>query len=92
MHQLPGHILSLPGHRLLTVKSLYSEEYIFSSLYPCRTHVNIVIFTIDGRRNKEIDTRIGEANAVLREFYRSVATKRELSNLFFGLTFRSFVS
>jgi len=26
------------------------------------------------------DTRIGEANAVLREFYRCVVTKRELSN------------
>jgi len=29
---------------------------------------------------QEIDTRIGEANAVLRELYRSVGTKRELSN------------
>jgi len=29
---------------------------------------------------QEVDTRIGEANAVLRELYRSVATKRELSN------------
>ena len=29
---------------------------------------------------QEIDTRIGKANAVLRELYRSVATKRELSN------------
>ena len=28
---------------------------------------------------KEIDPRIGEANAVLRELYRSVVTKRELS-------------
>jgi len=33
-----------------------------------------------GKRNKEIDTRIGEANVVLRELYRSVFTKRELSN------------
>jgi len=30
---------------------------------------------------KEIDTRVGEANAVLREFYWSVVTKRELSNI-----------
>jgi len=29
---------------------------------------------------QEIDTRIGEANEVLRELYRSVVTKRELSN------------
>jgi len=35
-----------------------------------------VVFTSDGRRCEEIDTRIGKANAVLRELYRSVATKR----------------
>jgi len=29
---------------------------------------------------QEIDTRIGKANAVLREIYRSVTTNRELSN------------
>ena len=34
----------------------------------------------DGRRNEEIDTGIGEANVVLRELYRSVVTKRELTN------------
>jgi len=34
----------------------------------------------DGRWSEEIDTRIGEVNAVLREFYRSVVTKREFSN------------
>jgi len=28
----------------------------------------------------EIDTRIGKVNAVLRELYRSVGTRRELSN------------
>jgi len=27
-----------------------------------------VVFTSDGRRSEEIDTRIGKANAVLREF------------------------
>jgi len=37
-----------------------------------------VVFTSDGRRSEEIDTRIGKANAFLRELYRSVATKREL--------------
>jgi len=37
-----------------------------------------VVFTSDGRRNKEIDTRIGKTNAVLRELYRSVVAKREL--------------
>jgi len=39
-----------------------------------------LIFPNDGRWNKEIDTRIGEANAVLRELHRSAVTKRELSN------------
>jgi len=34
----------------------------------------------DGRWNKEIDTRIDEANAVLCELSSSVVTKRELSN------------
>ena len=38
-----------------------------------------VVLTSDGSRNKEIDTRIGKANAVLRELYCSVVGKRELS-------------
>jgi len=39
-----------------------------------------MLLTSDERRNKEIDTRIGKVDAVLRELYRSVVTKRELSN------------
>jgi len=39
-----------------------------------------VVFTSGRRRSEEIDTRIGKANAFLRELYRSVATKRELLN------------
>ena len=39
-----------------------------------------VAFTIDGRRNKQIDTRIGKANVFLRELYCSVVIKRKLSN------------
>jgi len=35
---------------------------------------------LDGRWSEEIDTRIGKANAVLPELYRSVVTKRELSS------------
>jgi len=35
-----------------------------------------VVFTSGGRPNKEIDKRCGKANPVLREFYRSVVTKR----------------
>ena len=38
-----------------------------------------VVFTSDGRGNEEIDIRVGKANAVLREAYRSVFTKRKLS-------------
>jgi len=40
-----------------------------------------VAFVSDGRRNKEIDTRVGKAHAVLRELCRSVVIKRELSNI-----------
>jgi len=38
------------------------------------------LFTSDGRWCEEIYTRIGKANAVLRELDCSVVTKRELSN------------
>ena len=38
-----------------------------------------VIFASDESRNKGIDKLIGKVNAVLREFYCSVVTKRELS-------------
>jgi len=38
-----------------------------------------VMFTSDGSRNKGIDTRIGKANAVVRELYCFMVTKRELS-------------
>jgi len=39
-----------------------------------------MVFTSDGRWSEEIATRIGKANAALRELSRSVVTKRELSN------------
>jgi len=39
-----------------------------------------VVFTSGERRSEEIDTRVGKANAVLREFFCSVVRKRELSN------------
>ena len=38
-----------------------------------------MVFTSDESRNTGIDTRIGKANAVLRERYCSVMTKREFS-------------
>ena len=38
-----------------------------------------VVLTSDWSRNKEIDTRIGKANAVLRELYCPVVMKRDLS-------------
>jgi len=40
-----------------------------------------VMFPADRRRNKEINARICKANAVLRELYRAVVTKRKLSNI-----------
>jgi len=39
-----------------------------------------VVLTSDGSWNKESDRRIAKANAVLREPYCSVVTKREISN------------
>jgi len=39
-----------------------------------------VVFTSDGRRSEEIDTRVGKAITVLRELYHAVVTKRELSS------------
>jgi len=48
-----------------------------------------VVFTSDGSRNKEIDTRKGKANAVLREFYWSVVAKRELSKTAMLSVFKS---
>jgi len=39
-----------------------------------------LVSTSDGKLNKEIDARVSEASAVLRELHRSVLKKRELSN------------
>jgi len=39
-----------------------------------------VVFTSDGRQNKEIDSRICKANTPLHELYLSAVIKRELSN------------
>ena len=38
-----------------------------------------VLFMSDGRREREIDRRIGAASAVVQTFYRSVVVRRELS-------------
>ena len=38
-----------------------------------------VTFSSDGRQENELDTRIGKTNAVIRQLYRSVVLKRELS-------------
>jgi len=40
-----------------------------------------VVFTSDGRRNKEVCTRIGKANAVLCELYRSVGKNERYQTL-----------
>jgi len=47
------------------------------------------VFTSDGNRNKDIDTRIGEANAVLRELHCTVVAKRELSKTAMLSVFKS---
>jgi len=49
------------------------------------------IYVLRKAEPQEIGTRIGKANAVLREFYRSVATKRELSNTAKLSVFKSIV-
>jgi len=52
-----------------------------NTLQQVETIKNIgVVFTSDGRWSEKIDTRIGKADADLHELYRSVVTKRELSN------------
>ncbi|KAK3566901.1 hypothetical protein QTP86_004752 [Hemibagrus guttatus] len=38
-----------------------------------------VLFTSEGRMDREIDRRIGAAAAVMRSMYRSVVVKKELS-------------
>ena len=67
--------------------------YVFTNSRQCMLQVSgntrqqvekckhlVVVFASDERWRAEIDTQIGKANAVLRELYRSVITKRELSN------------
>jgi len=39
-----------------------------------------VAFSSDGGRDREVDIRIGNANAVLRELHRSVVSQQQLSN------------
>jgi len=48
-----------------------------------------VVFTNDGRQNRDIDKWIGKANSVLRELYRLVVAKRKLSNTAKLLVFKS---
>ena len=47
---------------------------------PVSSYLPEVVLTSDGRQSKEINTQVSERDAVLRELYRSVVTKRELSN------------
>jgi len=61
-----------------------SRHYILqvsgNTLQQVETSKNLrMVFTSDGRRN--IDTRIGKANAVVRELHCSVVTKWEISNI-----------
>ena len=36
-----------------------------------------IIFSRDGRQDRELDTRLGKASAVMRQLYRLVILKRE---------------
>ena len=65
LHELDGQTQVVSGN---TVQQVAKFNYLG------------MVFTSDGRLSEEIDTRIGKANAALRELYRSVVTKRELSN------------
>jgi len=61
--------------------SLYMLQVTVNALQQVKTFKYLeIVSTSDRRRNREIDTGIGKANAVLRELYRSVVTKQELSN------------
>jgi len=48
-----------------------------------------IYVTSDGRWSEDIETRTGEAHAVLCELYRSAVTKRELSKTTKLLIFKS---
>jgi len=50
-----------------------------------------MVFTSGGSRNKDIDIRIGKANAVLCKLYCSVVTKREISKTAKFSVFKSVV-
>ena len=66
-------------HRQQTEKDKQNVDFAPPWKIFCGRPCLWVVFTGDGSRNKEIDARIGEANAVLRELYCSVVMKRELS-------------
>jgi len=49
-----------------------------------------VVFTSEGSRNREINTQIGKANAVLRELFCSMLAKREFAKMAKLSVFKSF--
>jgi len=54
----------------VSLKTPKAEQVSGNTLQQVETFKYLrVVFTSDGSRNKEIDTRIGKASAVLREFY-----------------------
>jgi len=62
-------------------KAAYMPQESGNTLHQVETFKHLgVVFTSEGRRNKEINRRIGKAKAELCEFYRSVVTKQQLSN------------
>jgi len=57
-----------------------SEQYYTAAGGEVQVPRGGIYVTSDGRWSEQIDTRIGKVNAVLRELYHPVVTKRELSN------------
>jgi len=64
---------------LTTPKAVYSaSEWKCTAAIGAFKHLGVV-FMSDESPNKGIDTLVGKANAVRRQLYCSVVTKRELS-------------
>jgi len=78
-------VLKKRGTTVQTQGSVYKPKAVFSASERQYTAAGGDVQVPRGgiyvwRKARKIDTRIGKANAVLRELYRSVVTKGELSN------------
>jgi len=69
-------------------QQVLSPPNFFSKLGPW---YHGMVFRSDGRWNKDIDARIGNANAVMRELYRSVSQNGSFSGICFDLYLWSWI-